>query len=78
MLFTDAGEERALLQHLEDSVGLLQGELGICTPNARYITLHGEVGALGNDYIRIHNDLKLLAQRFSAAALQVKDAKDEA
>ncbi len=78
LLFMDAGEEQALLQHLEDSVGLLQGELGVCAPNARYITFHGGVGALGDDYVRLHDDLKLLAQRFSAAALQVKDAKDEA
>ncbi len=28
-------------------------------------------------YIRLHDDLKLLAQRLSAVGLQVKDAKDE-
>ncbi len=78
LLFTDAGVERTLLQRSEDSVGLLWGELGVCTWNARYITLHGGVGALGDNYVRLHDDLKLLAQRLSAAGLQVKDAKDEA
>ncbi len=78
LLFTDAGEERALLQRLEDSVGLLRGELGVCAPNARYITLHGGAGALGDNYVRLHDDLRLLAQRLSVAGLQVKDAKDEA
>jgi hypothetical protein len=72
----DAGEW-ALLQCLEDSVGLLWGELGVCTPNTWYITLHGGVGALGDDYVRLHNDLKLLAHGLSTAALQVKDAKDK-
>jgi hypothetical protein len=49
LLFMDAGEEWGLRQRLEDSVGLLQGELGVCAPNARYITLHGGVGALGDN-----------------------------
>jgi hypothetical protein len=78
LLFMDAGVERALLQRLEDRVGLLRGELGVCAPNFCYITLHGGVGALGGDYVRLHNGLKLLAQRLSAAGLQIKDAKDEA
>ncbi len=78
LLFTDAGVKRALLQRLEDSFGLLRGELGVCAPNACYITLHGGVGALGNDYVRLHDDLNFLAQRLSAAGLQVKDTKDEA
>jgi hypothetical protein len=59
LLFTDAGVERALLQHLEDSVGLLRRKLGICAPNTRYITLHGEVGALGNDYLTTTNNFTL-------------------
>jgi hypothetical protein len=77
LVLRDAGE-RALLQRLEDSVGLLWGELGICAPHAWYITLHGGVGALGNDYVRLYDDLKLLAHGLSTAALQVKDAKEEA
>ena len=35
--------EQTLLQRLEDSVGHLCGELGVCSPNSRCITLHGGV-----------------------------------
>jgi hypothetical protein len=37
------------LQCLEDSVGHLRGELGVCAEDARYLTLHGSIGALGED-----------------------------
>ena len=73
----EAGEQ-TLLQQLEDSVGHLRGELGVCSPNSRYITLHGGVGALGNDYVRLQEGLQRLGQELSAAALHAKDAREEA
>ncbi len=67
-----------LLQRLEDSVGYLRGELGVCPPNARYITLHGGVGALGNNFVHLHKDLTALGHGLSLAAQQVQLAQEEA
>jgi hypothetical protein len=73
-----SGLAMELLQRLEDSVGYLRGELGVCPPNARYITLHGGVGALGNDFVRLHKDLTALGHGLSLAAQQVQLAQEEA
>ncbi len=67
-----------LLQRLKDSVGYLRGELGVCPPNARYITLHGGVGALGDNFMRLHKDLTALGHGFLLAAQQVQLAQEEA
>jgi hypothetical protein len=56
----------------------LWGELGIQPPESRYITLHGGVGALGDDLVQLYDDYKLLAQGLSASAAHIKDAKAEA
>jgi hypothetical protein len=67
-----------LLQRLEDSVAHLRGELGIQPPASRYLTLHGGVGALGDDLVQLYDDYKLLAQGLSASAAHIEDAKAEA
>jgi hypothetical protein len=77
LVFKDA-EGRALLQQLEDSLGCLRGELGTHASNARYITLHGGVGALEDNYVWLNKDLEGLAQGLSMTALQAKDAQDKA
>jgi hypothetical protein len=77
LVFKDA-DGRVLLQQSEDSLGCLRKELGVCASNARYVTLHGGVGALGDDYVRLKKDLKELAQGLSTAALQAKDTQDKA
>ena len=56
----------------------MRGELGIHPPESRYITLHGRVGALGEDYVRLYKDYKKLAQGLSATVVHVNDAKAEA
>ncbi len=48
-VFGTGGDDPTALQRLEDSVGLLHGELGVCGQDARYLTLHGGVGALGDE-----------------------------
>ncbi len=73
-----SGLAMELLQRLEDSVGYLRGELGVCPPNARYINLHGGVGALGNNLVRLHKDLTALGHGLLLAAQQVQLAQEEA
>ena len=75
---TNDGGVTDLLQRLEDSVAHLRGELGIQPPESRYITLHGGVGALGDDLVQLYDEYKLLAQGLSASAAHIKDAKAEA
>jgi len=75
---TNVGGVTDLLQWLEDSVAHLRGELGIQPPESRYITLHGGVGALGDDFVQLYEDYKLLAHGLSATAVHIKDAKAEA
>jgi hypothetical protein len=75
---TNSGGVWELIQQLENSVAHLRGELGIHPPESRYITLHGGVGALGNDYIRLYKDYMMLAQGLSVAVVHVNDAKAEA
>ena len=67
-----------LLQLLEDSVAHLRGELGIHPPELQHITLHGGVGALGNNYARLNKDYKMLAQGLSTMVVHVNNAKAEA
>ena len=74
----NAGGVTDLLQQLEDSVAHLRGELGIHPPESRYITLHGGVGALGEDVVQLHDDYTRLAQGLSANGVHVNDAKAEA
>ena len=75
---TNVGGVWDLLQRLEDSVAHLRGELGIHPPESRYITLHGGVGALGDDYVRLYKDYKMMAQGLSTTVVHVNDAKAEA
>ena len=72
---TNAGGVWDLLQQLKDSVAHLRGKLGIHPPESQYITLHGGVGALGNNYVRLYKDYKMLAQGLSATVVHVKNAK---
>jgi hypothetical protein len=60
-----------LLQRLEDSVAHLRGELCIHPPASRYLTLHGGVGAMGDDLVKLYDDYKLLAQGLSATPTRV-------
>ncbi len=74
-----SGLAMELLQRLEDSVGYLRGELGVCPPDARYITLHGGMGALCDDFVRLHEDLTALGHNgLLLAAQQVQLAQEEA
>jgi hypothetical protein len=73
-----SGLAMELLQHLKDSVGYLRGELGVCPPDARHINLHGGMGALGNNLVRLHKDLMALGHGLSLAAQQVQLAQEEA
>ena len=75
---TYAGGVTDHLQRLEDSVAHLRGELGIHPPESRYITLHGGVVALGDDYVQLYDDYKLLAQGLSDTVGHVRDARAEA
>ena len=74
----NAGVVAEQLLRLEDSVAYLRGELGVHPLESRYITLHGGVGALGDDYVRLFDDYRLLAQGISTAEQSIKDAKAEA
>ncbi len=73
-----SGLAMELLQRLKDSVGYLRGELGVCPPDTRYITLHGGVGALGNDFVCLYEDLRALGHGLLLAAQQVQLAQEEA
>ena len=56
------------LQRLEDSIGLLRGELGVCAQGARYLTLHGGVGALGEDVECLSHEVSSMAKNLVLAA----------
>jgi hypothetical protein len=73
-----SGLAMELLQRLKDSVGYFRRELGVCSPNARYITLHGCVGALGDNFVRLHKDLTALGYGLLLAAEQNQLAQEEA
>ena len=75
---TNVGGVTDLLQQLEDSVAHLRGELGIHPPESRYITLHGGVGALGEDVVQLHDHYTRLSQGLSATGVHISDAKTEA
>ncbi len=66
------------LQHLGDSVGLIWGALGVWAEDARYLTLHGGVSALGVDYVHMQQELAALDKGLSIAALQLDEARDKA
>ncbi len=50
------------LQRLEDSVGHLHGLLGVCMEDACYLTLHGGVGALGEDLACMQQEVATLSK----------------
>jgi hypothetical protein len=64
--------------HFRGSVGLIWGELGVWAEDARYLTLHGGVSALGVDYVCMQQELAALGEGLSMAALQLDEARDEA
>ncbi len=74
----NAGGVTDLLQQLEESVADLRGELGIHPLESRYITLHGGVGALGEDVVQLHDHYTHLSQGLSATGVHISDAKAEA
>ncbi len=56
------GNEPTTLQRLEDSVGLLHGEMGVCAQDAHYLILHGGVGALGDDLALMQQEVESLGK----------------
>ena len=65
------------LQRLEDSIGLLRGELGVCAQGARYLTLHGGVGALGEDVERLGHEVSSLAKNLELTARELVGVRAE-
>jgi hypothetical protein len=72
------GVDSNALQHLEDSVGHLRGKLGVCAEDARYLTLHGGVCALGEDLARMQQEVATLSKGLSPASIELVGARDEA
>ena len=66
------------LQRLEDSIGLLRGELGVCVQGVRYLTLHRGVGALGEDVERLGHEVSSLAKNLELAARELVGVRAEA
>ena len=66
-----------LLQRLEDSIGHLRGELGVCSPEARYLTLHGGLVSLGEDHNNLHQDVLMLANKVTASEDQAVSLRAE-
>jgi hypothetical protein len=66
------------LQRLEDSIGLLRGELGVCVQGIRYLTLHRGVGALGEDVERLGHEVSSLAKNLELAARELVGVRAEA
>ena len=56
----------------------LRGEIGIWTPAARYITLHGGMGELGSTVTTLQQDVIGVSQGVSTALAQAVDALNEA
>ncbi len=73
-----SGNKPTALQRLEDSVGLLRGEMGVCAQDARYLTLHGGVGALGDDLALMQQEVESLGKGLTLAAQELDGARDEA
>lgn len=63
--------QASTLQRLEDSVGLLRGELGVCEQGARYITLHGGVGALGESLVQMCHEVASLGKGLAVATKEL-------
>ncbi len=66
------------LQRLEDSISHLCGEIGVGATDAQYLTLHGGVGGLGENYVCLQQELVTLGSNLLMAALRMEGAWDKA
>jgi hypothetical protein len=66
------------LQCLENSISHLHREIGVWVLDARYLTLHGGMGALGEDYVWLQQELATLGSGLLMAALRMEGAWDTA
>jgi hypothetical protein len=57
----------SLLQCLEDSIGRMQGKLGVWTADAHYLTLRGGMASLGEDQASLHQDILGLSHELAAS-----------
>lgn len=71
------GAEPDALQRLEDSVGLLRGELGVCPVTASYLTVHGGVGQLGEGVLSLQHEVLALSKGLAQSALDLEGAREE-
>jgi hypothetical protein len=72
------GIDSNALQRLEDSVGHLRGELGVCAEDACYLTLHGGIGALGEDLARMQQEVATPSKGLLMADIELDSARDKA
>jgi hypothetical protein len=66
------------LQCLEDSISHLRGEIGVWASDAQYLTLHGGMGTLGEDYACLQQELPTLGSSLLTAALRMEGAWNKA
>ena len=67
----------SLLQRLGDSIGRMQGKLGVWTADARYLTLHGGMASLGEERASLHQDVLGISHKLKATGQQAEGLRVE-